>query len=144
MSKKEIDDYLQEGIYGVKELHPDEKKQYLGTFRERVILVVTKAQVRGKRGLNTFETILPQYPNASLLINGHMNISFSKPYRELAKKHHIPHTFITHEEHDSIFGLVLTADHAIDKEDIQLPDVPSTNQSEAKEEKTWLQKWFGL
>ncbi|WP_066187697.1 MULTISPECIES: YueI family protein [Gracilibacillus] len=145
MGKKEMDDYLQEGIYGAKELHPDQKKKYLGTYRERVILALTKTQVRGKKGLTTFEEELQKHTQATLLVNGHMNISFSKPYRELAEKHRISHSYITNENTDSTYGLVLTADHAIDKEDIHLPEeTPTDTAIDKTDKKPWWRRLLGI
>ncbi|GAB2565632.1 YueI family protein [Gracilibacillus alcaliphilus] len=144
MARKEIDDYLQEGIYGAKELNPDEKRTYLGTYRERVILAVTKKEVRGKKGLETLEPLLQQYREAKLLINGQMNINYIRPYRELADKYNISYTYITNKESDSTYGLVLAADHAVDIKEIQLPKEDASEELTGQEPKTWWQKLFGV
>lgn len=36
-----IEEKLEQGLLGKPELKPDEQKKYLGTFRERVILIIT-------------------------------------------------------------------------------------------------------
>ncbi|MBC8930811.1 DUF1694 domain-containing protein, partial [Escherichia coli] len=36
-----IDDYLEKGMYGAKEINPAEKKNYSGTYRERVLIALT-------------------------------------------------------------------------------------------------------
>jgi len=43
---KKIDDVLKEGLYGKKELKPEERKRFLGTFRERVEGALTISQVQ--------------------------------------------------------------------------------------------------
>ena len=48
MVKNEVDEYLQQGIYGIKEIKPEERKKYLGTLRERVIAVLYQSQVLEK------------------------------------------------------------------------------------------------
>ena len=45
MPKPNIDDYLNQGIYGTKETNPDERRQFLGTLRERIEVALTQGQV---------------------------------------------------------------------------------------------------
>ena len=52
MVKNEVDEYLQQGIYGIKEIKPEERKKYLGTLRERVIAVLYQSQVSGNLSRN--------------------------------------------------------------------------------------------
>ena len=35
-NKSEIDQRIQNGIYGTPKIKPDEQRHYMGTFRERV------------------------------------------------------------------------------------------------------------
>ncbi|MDX8046374.1 YueI family protein [Gracilibacillus sp. S3-1-1] len=142
MVKKDVEDYLQEGIYGAKELKPDEKRKYLGTYRERVLLALSKAQVRGEKGLTELESLMRQYSDASLLMNGNMSLRFFKPYREIADKHHITHTYVSNRETDSEYGLIFVAKTAVDKQDILL--VEEEKVAEKPEAKSWWKKLFGL
>ncbi|WP_018932085.1 YueI family protein [Gracilibacillus lacisalsi] len=142
MGKKEIEDYLQEGIYGAKEINPDEKRKYLGTYRERVVLALSKAQVRGEKGLSQLEEQIRQFPGTTLLMNNNMSLRFFKPYRELAEKLGIPHTYVSNREADSDYGLILAAKTAVDKEEILLTE---EEQAEKEiEKKSWWQRLLGL
>ncbi|MEK5037091.1 DUF1694 domain-containing protein [Sporosarcina sp. FSL K6-3457] len=38
-----VDDYLQRGFYGAKEMKPAECRKFLGTIRERIIIALTQA-----------------------------------------------------------------------------------------------------
>ncbi|MCH4168173.1 MAG: YueI family protein [Streptococcaceae bacterium] len=40
-----IEEKLEQGLYGKPQLKPDEQKKFLGTFRERVILIITNQDV---------------------------------------------------------------------------------------------------
>ncbi|WP_208585979.1 YueI family protein [Gracilibacillus suaedae] len=142
MAKKEIDDYLQEGIYGAKEINPDEKRKYLGTYRERVVLALSKSQVRGKKGLSELEGQIHHFPDTTLLMNNNMSIRFFKPYRELAEKLDISHTYVSNREADSDYGLILAAKTAVDKEDIVLTEAEQTEKE--TETKSWWQRLLGL
>ncbi|PEQ58519.1 hypothetical protein CN470_23610, partial [Bacillus cereus] len=45
MVNKNVEDYLQEGIYGQKQNKPEERNMYLTTLRERVEIALTIGQV---------------------------------------------------------------------------------------------------
>ena len=42
-NKSEIDQRIQNGIYGTPKIKPDEQRHYMGTFRERVWLTILVA-----------------------------------------------------------------------------------------------------
>ncbi|MGP4039974.1 YueI family protein [Gracilibacillus sp. D59] len=142
MGKKEIDEYLQEGIYGAKEINPDEKRKYLGTFRERVLLALSKSQVRGEKGLAEMEEMIHQFSNTTILMNGNMSLRFFKSYRELANKHDVSYTYVSNREVESDYGLILAAKTAVDMEDILLANEEQKEQS--SEKKSWWKRLLGL
>ena len=41
MTNDNLQEHLNNGLYGTPQLHPDEQRKYLGTFRERVSLAIT-------------------------------------------------------------------------------------------------------
>ncbi|SHN31287.1 YueI family protein [Gracilibacillus kekensis] len=144
MAKKDVDNYLQEGIYGPLELHPDQKRKYMGTYRERVILALTQGQVRGEKGLEELEQSIQSFPQSSMLMNGNMNFRFFKSYREVANKHSIDYTSVTNREAESEYGIVLAAKTAVDKEDIFLPEESEQKSEEPKQKKSWWKKLLGI
>ncbi|MFC4402110.1 YueI family protein [Gracilibacillus xinjiangensis] len=141
MSKK-LDDYIQEGIYGQKEINPDERRAFLGSLRERVILVLKQSEVRGSKGLEELEKAIKLYPDAKILMNGDMNFRFFKPYRELANRLKVTYTSVTDRESTTDYGLVLTMDYAIDKEEIFLKEEKKAEG--ITKEKSWWKKLLGL
>ena len=114
---KKIDDVLKEGIYGKKELKPEERKRFLGTFRERVEGALTISQVQepgiypevkewmGKLGIR-------------LLLNGKIDYTHISKYIKLANDNHISYTIIQNHEAETDIGLVVAHQHAVDKENI--------------------------
>jgi len=120
--KKNIDDYLNEGIYGTKETKASERKEYLGTLRERTILAMTEGEVVQQKGLQQLETAMKSYPDASLRLSGEVNMRFFKPYKTLASSYRIPYTSVTNQGVDVDIALVLHVDHAIDKQEIFLEE----------------------
>ncbi|WP_233523062.1 YueI family protein [Peribacillus saganii] len=118
MPNKNVDDYLQEGIYGKKELKPEERKRFLGTLRERVVLALTQAQVMEKNIYPEAEQAMKANPQAYILINGNLDFSYQIKYIKAANKHGLKYTIVNNTEHNSDIGLLIAYDHAVDKPEI--------------------------
>lgn len=132
--KKDIDDYLNEGIYGTKETKASERKEYLGTLRERTILALTEGEVVQQKGLKQLENAMKSYPDACLRFSGEVTMRFFKPYKTLATSYRIPYTSVTNQGVDVDIALVLHVDHAIDKTDIFLHEKEKTTEKTNKSE----------
>lgn len=147
MTKKSVDDYLTDGMYGVRRPKEAERMHYLGTLRERIVIILTKGQVMTDNSLRELEAAIKAYPDATLLINGNIAYRFSKKEKEIAKKHNIPFTVITNEKTDTDIGAVLTCDYAIDKEYIFIQDEkekkkPTPKHVENASLFTKIKNWF--
>ncbi|NVY96447.1 YueI family protein [Lactobacillus sp. DCY120] len=77
-----LEDYLKKNVFGTPQLNPDEKRQFLGNFRERVALALTVAQLRNPATWTTIQQVMQQYPQYHLFINGRLN---STPRTKLLK-----------------------------------------------------------
>ncbi|WP_453991768.1 YueI family protein [Bacillus nitroreducens] len=135
MTKQNVDDYLQQGIYGAKEIKPEERKKFLGTIRERVVWALTQSQVRENKVFQEIQDACKKDNRVHMYLNGHMNYRFLSKYVQLAGQYNIQYTLVTNKEYNSDLGLVLAYDHAIDKEEIFIdksgkPVIP--NQQTAK------------
>ncbi|OAS82882.1 hypothetical protein A6K24_12250 [Metabacillus litoralis] len=115
-----IDDYIQQGIHGVREIKPDERRRFLGTLRERVLVVLTKQQVREKGTYIEVEELMKKNKEATLFLNGTMNYTYLSDYIKLANQIGTKFLISTNKEYDSELGLVLAYDYAINKEDIYI------------------------
>ncbi|MBM7693432.1 uncharacterized protein YueI [Peribacillus deserti] len=136
MSKENVDDYLQQGIYGHKELKPEEKRKFLGTFRERVITALYIGQVTEKKVYKEVAEAINQYPNSALLLNGEITYSHISKYVKLANQQNIPYKVISNLENDTDIGLVLASKEAVDIENIYInKDIPAAFQPEEVKKK---------
>ncbi|MEN2768834.1 YueI family protein [Ornithinibacillus xuwenensis] len=134
MSKKNVEDYLTEGIYGTRLPKQEERDYFLGTLRERIVLALTIGQIMTDKGLDYLEETMKNHRKATLLFNGKIASRFLKAEKELANKYSIPYTVITNEHVETDIGAVLTYDYAIDKEQIFLElDNNQTNQQNTKD-----------
>lgn len=141
MERANIDDYIQQGIHGVKETKPDERRKFLGTIRERVVIALTNSQVRDKKVYPEVENAMKENQKAQLLLNGNIDYSYHSKYIKLASKWNMEYTMVNNKEHNSELGLVLAYDYAIDKEDIFVKETAETQSN--KEESSISQQKEG-
>jgi uncharacterized protein YueI len=141
LKKPTVDEVLQQGIYGAIETKPDERRKYLGTLRERIIVAMKKSQVAETEIYPQIEQLMKENPRAHLFLNGNMSYEDLSKYVKMANKQKIEHTIVTNKEHDSEIGLVLAMDHAIDKEEIYITKKVAVQQ-EVKKSKGFFAKLF--
>lgn len=142
---KDVNDYLNEGIYGTRLPKEKERERFLGTYRERIVLALTVGQVMTNVGIKQLDEAMQQNKGTTLLINGHVSPEYIKEERNLAKKHNIPYTIITNEESSTDIGAVLTYNYAIDKENIFIEEEsPSASKKEEKNTNSFLSKLKNL
>ncbi len=147
MSKKTVDDYIEQGIYGAKEINPDERRKFLGTLRERIVIALTASQVRDDQVQIEVEEAIKNNKQAKLLVNGNIDYMYLSKYIKVAQTHNVAFTVVTNKEHNSDIGLVLAYDYAIDKEEIYLNEMAEKQPKEAAVEGkssgfSFLKKWF--
>ncbi|WP_373894943.1 YueI family protein [Virgibacillus sp. CBA3643] len=147
MGKKNIDDYLTEGMYGTRRPKEEEREQFLGTLRERIVIALTKGQVMSDKALEELEEAMKNNTQAKLLINGRIAYRFLQEERKLADKYNIPYTTITNKENETDIGAVLTYDYAIDKEEIFIESEPEEESEETNETENGsffsrIKQWF--
>ena len=141
LKKPTVDEVLQQGIYGAMETKPDERRKYLGTLRERIIVAMKKSQVAETEIYPQIEQLMKENPQAHLFLNGNMSYEDLSKYVKMANKQKIEHTIVTNKEHDSEIGLVLAMDHAVDKEEIYITKKVAVQQ-EVKKSKGFFAKLF--
>ncbi|GAK30537.1 hypothtical protein [Weissella oryzae SG25] len=143
-----LDPHLQNGIYGKKQLNPDEKRHYLGTFRERVYMTQTVATFGQADYLPLWERSLLDHEDATLLINGNLPIDLVNKYIKLASYYGVAFTLVTdaayHTEPKDL-AVVLTAHEAVNIKDIAIEDqVKLVEETKAPSKKAhWYDRLFG-
>jgi uncharacterized protein YueI len=118
LKKPTVDEVLQQGIYGTLETKPEERRKFLGTLRERIIVALYKTQVREPKVYPQVERYMKEYPKVQLFLNGNMDDGELSKYVKIAQKCKINYKIVTNKEHDTDIGLVLALENAIDKEEI--------------------------
>ncbi|EUJ24464.1 hypothetical protein PGRAN_01050 [Listeria grandensis FSL F6-0971] len=107
-----------------KKLIQRNEKKYLGTFRERIEIQMTKQEVFQKYCTKELEQEMKDHPKAKLLLNGSISYEILRSYIMLAEKHKMPFSIVAREDEDTPIGLVLAEDHEINREDTHLHEAP--------------------
>lgn len=133
-----LDDYIQQGIYGTRQTKPDERRKFLGTIRERIVIALTQAQVKEKGIYKQVEDAIKENREANLYLNGNINYKVLGKYTKIASKYGVSYTFVTNKNHNSEIGLLLAYDHAIDKEEIYVEKENPTTKPQKSNKKSPL------
>jgi uncharacterized protein YueI len=141
LKKPNVEEVLQQGMHGPLETKPDERRKFLGTIRERIILALKKSQVAEATIYPQVEKEMKKNPQVNLLLNGNMDYTVLSKYVKLAAKHKIEHKIVTNKEHDTEVGLLLAMDEAIDKKDIYITQ-KEISQPEPQKSKGLFAKLF--
>lgn len=122
MKKPSVEDYLMQGMTGPKEIKEEERKKYLGTLRERVVIVLTEAQVRKEQIIPEVEETIKKHNKARLLLNGNIDYRFLSKYVRFCEKWNVEYTIVTNKKYHSELGLVLAYDYAVNMENIEVKE----------------------
>jgi uncharacterized protein YueI len=143
MTNPNLDDYLQQGMYGTKETKPEERRKFLGTIRERIVLALMQNQVREENVYKEAEEAIKGNKGAKLYLNGHLDYSYLSKYLKIANQQNMEYTIVTNNDYNSEIGLLIAYDHAVDKEEIYVTEtVIEKKAEEPKEKKGFFAKLF--
>lgn len=130
MKRPTVDDYVQNGIYGEKQTKPDERRRFLGTIRERIVIALTTSQVRKEKIFVEVKDALKTNKKATLFLNGDLDYRHLSDYIKLANDAGVTYSMVTNLEQTTDIGLVLAYDYAIDKEEIFVKEQSSDDGNE--------------
>jgi uncharacterized protein YueI len=122
LKKGDIEKALSIGLHGAPELRRDEKRRYLGEFRERVIILLSKKQVAEPGVYPEIVKALEDKRAAKMIISGEIDFHLSEKYQKLAEAMGKPVTTISDPEFRGDAGLVVAGDDAVDVKDISVQD----------------------
>lgn len=109
-------------MYLPRETKPDERRLFLGSLRERVIIALTKGQVLRPKAYREVIDALGSKADATLLLNGEIGYSHLSPYIKESNKQGVPFSIVSDQQSDTPLGLVLAAREAVEKESIYVQD----------------------
>ncbi|WP_262316295.1 YueI family protein [Lacticaseibacillus parakribbianus] len=109
-----LNDFIKAKALGIPTLHPDEKRAFLGNFKERVAMAVTIRQLHDPRIADLLDSVLTRYPGYRVYLNGLMMPDMIDYYLKQALAHDYPFTIMAQPgmrvkkgPHAADFGWVL-------------------------------------
>ncbi|MFC6347163.1 YueI family protein [Vagococcus carniphilus] len=125
MAKKDIQDYLDKGMYGTPKIKPDEQKKYLGTYRERVVFIMTFDEAKQ----NAYDAFclekFANHPDGTLLIDANSSMTIQNHFMKLTQQKKIDFRLVDSDAErlkgDDI-AMVFTLSKPIDLEDISVKE----------------------
>ncbi|WP_283679852.1 DUF1694 domain-containing protein [Lentilactobacillus sp. Marseille-Q4993] len=90
----QIEDFIKQHAFGAPEIKPDEKREFLGNFRERVALALTIAELNNSNSPAMVEKVVQEYPEYRMYLNGRMADSMIDQYMKIAIKNNYQFTVL--------------------------------------------------
>lgn len=137
-----VEDRLKQGIYGQRKINPDEQRHYLGTFRERVYVTISCAEITEHSWIDQLNQEFKKHPGATLFINNNLDHDLVHTYMLAATKANVHFTLKSdpefHTDPDKL-AIVYAADDAVYQSPVDIakryPDAKSTTQQSTDQPK---------
>lgn len=118
-NKTDLDRIIEYGIQGVPELRPEERRKWLGEFRERVILGLTIEQTYMEEAPSHVEKALKDRDAKLVIVNHNIAMNVIGKYMQIAKKANKEFKSIATDSQEAM-GLVVVSDEAVEREDVEI------------------------
>ncbi|BBM21837.1 hypothetical protein SN13T_1873 [Lactiplantibacillus plantarum] len=119
----DLDKRLQNAVFGLPLLKPDEQHRCLGTFSERIELRISFAEVLRYDCTQALHAILETDATYQLLLNGQLDMDIMGRYIRLANQYDmlfaIKNSQYYHTDPDSA-AVILCADHALNRDEVDV------------------------
>lgn len=93
--KSDVEQRIQNSIYGTPKIKPDEQRHYLGTFRERVYLTISVAEAKKRDWSRPLTQELSKHPDSLVIINGNLSDQYTRSYITIANQMAVQFTIKT-------------------------------------------------
>ncbi|WP_436667059.1 YueI family protein [Latilactobacillus sakei] len=134
----QLQQHLDSAIHGAPQTNPDERRRYLGSLRERVLLSITNAELSQPAIQATFESHLPDFKAYHILLNGKNDAATN--YLAAITKYQVEFTLVNNETAQTApeaIGLLVVAKDAINCETVAIsakyPSAAPTPEKPKKE-----------
>ena len=121
-SETKLEKVIEQGIYGPPELRREEKNKYLGVFRERILIALTKEQVEEPGVYPEVISALRDVRASKLVMRRDVDLIRARDYLDLAKKMKVAFKRVDLPGLKGDIGLVIASSSGIDVPDILTKD----------------------
>lgn len=119
--KNELERTIEFALRGAPELKLEEKRKWLGEFRERIILGLTPEQVQKIEAIQVVREGLRDPMAEMLIVNNNIPMKITAKYMQLAKEMNKEYKSVA-TEHQEAMGLVVASRRAVDREEV-VPEI---------------------
>lgn len=123
MASDDVNQRIEESAVGGRQTNPDERRQYMGSLRERVFVAITVGELPKPEILAAFKAHLTDYQGYSALINGTVDNAITGGYIRALSSANIPFTLVndtTTPRDDAAMGLLIVAKEAINSQTVAI------------------------
>ncbi|AOT70066.1 YueI family protein [Geosporobacter ferrireducens] len=124
-SLNELERYIDLALGNVPELKQDEKRRWLGEFRERVVFALTEDQIKRREAKKVLEEKIKNGEAKKLIMNMKIAPEISGRFMELAAKYDLDYKSVDLPNQKGDIALVLASDDAVNVENVVLEELPS-------------------
>ena len=138
--KSELERTVEYAFGGAPQIKPDEKRKWLGEFRERVILGLTIEQAYKPEAMDYVEDALKDKMAEIIIVNQKIPMEITSKYMKLAKEKDRECKIVLNDS-GTAMGIVVASSEAVDRESVEV-DLEKTNERhnsqtiESEKEKT--------
>lgn len=114
--KTPVQQRLENTIYGTPKIKPDEQRKFLGTFRERVCLTISVAELKEQDWSKAITEEINRQIGQIMFLNGNLPDNILRPYIKLATQHNFPFTLKTEADYKTnpeSLAIVIAAKSAV-------------------------------
>lgn len=116
--KTELEQIVEAGVYGVPEIGLEEKRRFLGEFRERVIKVLRRDQLTDDGRPNREFADAMKHPAARRLVVRSDAVRQAGSYLRLAREHQLGFKTVSQPDLQGDVVMLIAADKAVNEQDI--------------------------
>lgn len=124
MEKDSVQERIDKGRYGAPNINPDEKRDYLGTFRERCVLTMTPDEMCDPIYKEYLKKEIAETPDLQVILNGDLPSALHDEYITFFAKNGIKFKILDNDETDDegALGLVVAAKEAVNEPVIDIAE----------------------
>ncbi|MCT4619029.1 MAG: YueI family protein [Marinisporobacter sp.] len=122
-NQSELEKYVEYGVAGTPQIKADEKKHWLGEFRERITFALNFEQINRKEAIKMVEEKCKDGRVNKLILENSVLDTIAEKYMDVAKKYDKEYKTIDMNTNKEI-ALVLASNEAVNEKDILIEKLP--------------------
>ncbi|WP_129596082.1 DUF1694 domain-containing protein [Anaerophilus nitritogenes] len=128
MTHNDLEKYVQYGVTGTPQIKADEKRIWLGEFRERVVFALTYDQIYKEEAIKVVKEKCKDERVKKIIIENNIRSEIAEKFMDISKEFQKDYKTIDMGDKKGDIALVLASDDAVEENNIILEKIPSLPQ----------------